>query len=346
MTNATLEKQSPPPTPTQPPEETVWKRYSAHNEAPLSTVGSLALHALFIGLLLLLGVVASMFGLNNRKQQPVELVQVVKGQGGIPGTPGTPGGPPGQEKNTTRPEEDVKKERQPREEFKDERVKLDAGQIASLPQAIRNDPDAEMYISRGHPNLEIFTRIGSKIRLPDPPSQGTGGSGTKDGAGQGGQGGTGGDGGDPNGKISRREKRMLRWTMVFDTSSGDNYVAQLRSLGAILGIPTTPQGGDYRLVRDLSRRPVRLLDEDFTALRRIQWTDSNPKSARDIANTLGLPYIPTHFIAFMPESLEQKLADLEKRYRGLDEDQIFETRFRIARTGVGYEPQVIFQTPK
>ncbi len=334
--------------PDAPPDESVWKRYSRHNEAPLSGIGSLALHALFIGLLLLLGVIASMFGLAApQKKQPVELGQIVHGTGDA-GAPGTPGGPASQENNKKPPTEDIKQPpERSREQFPDQREKLDASQIAALPQSIRNDPDAQIFIKRGHPNLEIFNRVGVKIRLPDPPGkEGPGGVGQQAGPGSGGQGGQGGDGGDPAGKLSRREKRMLRWTMMFDTTSGESYVAQLRSLGAILGIPKSPQGGDYWLVRDLGRRPAQLLNEDWTKLGRIQWTDSSQKSARDLADTIRLPFTPTHFIAFMPQSLEAKLAALEKAFKGLDEDQIYETRFQVVRTGSGYEPRVVFQMPK
>ena len=37
-----------------PPEQRLWQRYSPHNEAPLSGVTSTVIHALVIGLLLLI----------------------------------------------------------------------------------------------------------------------------------------------------------------------------------------------------------------------------------------------------------------------------------------------------
>lgn len=333
MANATLERQ--PQQPERPPEESVWKRYSPHNEAPLSTVGSLALHALVIGLLVVVGIVMTMLGINERKNKPVEFVTIEQP---APGAPGTPGGAAGQAKAKN----PLREKRQAFPEKKhpqvDPRPKLDVNFIAALPVQLQNDPAFQEHIKVGHPNLENFLRIGPPLELPPL----AGDPGENPGTGPGGQGGQGGQGGSSEIRINR----MLRWTMLFDTTTGQSYVAQLDSLGAILGIPKKPEGGDYWLIRDLKRRPARLLDEDWTKLRRIQWTDSNPKSAYDVATALRLNAVPTHFIAFMPESLELKLAQLEKAYKGLDEKQIFETKFTIVRTGSGFEPRVFSQTQK
>ena len=43
-----------PQTPEAPPAEHFWKRYSPHQELPLSTVASLALHGMVAALILLL----------------------------------------------------------------------------------------------------------------------------------------------------------------------------------------------------------------------------------------------------------------------------------------------------
>jgi hypothetical protein len=54
---------------------------------------------------------------------------------------------------------------------------------------------------------------------------------------------------------------------------------------------------------------------------------------------LGLPNRPSHFAAFMPETLEKKLFDLEKAHaRGRQEDDIAKTIFRVKRAGNAYEP--------
>jgi hypothetical protein len=148
--------------------------------------------------------------------------------------------------------------------------------------------------------------------------------------------------------VTKQQERMLRWTMSFNTRTGEDYVRQLRGLGAILAVPVHKEGQqpDYRLVRDLSRRPAKLLDEDLSKIRSIYWIDDKPRSVQEVMNVLQLKLQPPHFVAFMPDKLEQKLLQLEKAYRGLAEDQIEETKFRIVERDGRFEPQVVEQTPK
>src|SRR6516165_7572823 len=80
--------------PLLPPEETFWKRYSPHNEAPLSGVSSTVLHVLMI--LLLLGIIAMQNALkldDEFRPPPVDPVRLNLGGGG--GSPSGSGGGPG-----------------------------------------------------------------------------------------------------------------------------------------------------------------------------------------------------------------------------------------------------------
>jgi hypothetical protein len=74
--------------------------------------------------------------------------------------------------------------------------------------------------------------------------------------------------------------------------------------------------------------------------------DDKAQSVNDVMSILGVNLRPSHFVAFMPEELEKKLLRLEKAYRGLAEDQIEETKFRMIERNGRFEPQVIEQTPK
>jgi hypothetical protein len=145
---------------------------------------------------------------------------------------------------------------------------------------------------------------------------------------------------------------MLRWSMVFNTRTGEDYVRQLRGLGAVLAVPVKesplPKGPppEYKLVRDLSRLPAQLLDEDLSQINRISWEDKDPRSVQEVMSALGLRLRPSHFKAFMPLKLETKLFELERDHRGLAEDQIEETKFRIVEKNGRFEPQVIEQTPR
>ncbi|MGH7224003.1 MAG: hypothetical protein ACRELF_12300, partial [Gemmataceae bacterium] len=198
--------------------------------------------------------------------------------------------------------------------------------------------------------FQALSDVTSKLRLPDrkPSGRGQGGTGSGGGSGDGKGTGTGNGQGPGKGTLTQREKRMLRWSMLFNTSSGANYVSQLRGLGAILAIPVREddKGREYKLF-DLSTRPASELKKDISEIQRIYWIDNTPQSVRDVLTVLDirLPRMPSHFVAFMPEELEQKLHRLEKVYLkkhhpGRTEENISETKFRIKTRGGKYEPEV------
>ena len=136
---------------------------------------------------------------------------------------------------------------------------------------------------------------------------------------------------------------MLRWSMIFDTRTGMDYLNQLRGLGAILAIPTGADGKTYKIVRNL-HPPAKLLDEDISKINRIFWVDDRPESVRSLMSALGYRQVPSHFVAFMPLELEQELFELEKTFAGRSEDQIDSTTFRVVRsTKGGYKPTVSAQ---
>jgi hypothetical protein len=135
--------------------------------------------------------------------------------------------------------------------------------------------------------------------------------------------------------LTQRQKRMLRWTLHFNTNNGPDYVGQLHGLGAILAIPVQERPEPvYKVVSDLARRPARLLPEDVSKIQRIYWIDNNPQSVGDAMAALGLPLRPSYFVAFLPEEVENRLFELEKaQARGRPEDDIHETRFRVKAVG-------------
>lgn len=169
-----------------------------------------------------------------------------------------------------------------------------------------------------------------------------------DGAGGGekaGEAGQGGPGNGPDDKSAIRQKRLLRWNLVFDTSTGDSYRRQLIALGAILAVPQP--GGRYMVIRDLKTVPAKGKVEDLSALKRIFWIDQNRDTVSKLAAALGLTPAPEHFVAFFPERLENELFEKERKYRGLPENRIGETRFEVRpKQGGQYEPVVIEQTEK
>jgi hypothetical protein len=332
-----------------PPDEAFWVRYSPHAEMPLSGVSSFALHALIFGLLLLCAYPLSFLFNKPVHQVPVEAVRFDVGGGGgnLKGEGDGPGGP------RTRPPEEVGgNETNPQENPSKDPLKQPELDRPRLPELAKQyNPESLRILNQPNPppNITAFTKLSEDARKAlalgprHDPGKGRGGEGSGGGAGSGRGTGEGNATGEGKANLTQREKRMLRWTMLFTTENGNDYLKQLRGLGAILAIPVKEAGGerDYKIVRDLSSKPAELLTEDIGKIQRIYWIDDKPGSVAQMMTALGLTIRPSHFVAFMPEKLEDQLFDLEKKAaKGRSEDQIAETRFKVKRVGDRYEPEL------
>jgi len=206
------------------------------------------------------------------------------------------------------------------------RAKIDPGQVSDVIPLTATE--ARRYLQEGNLAAASFAKIKDDARrdLMNGLGDGTAGTGTK---------GTGTGSGD----INARQKRVLRWTMMFDTSNGADYARQLQAMGALLGIPGPD--GKYRVVRNLTP-PAQLLNEDITKIQRIFWIDDKPDSIGPLLQALRLAPAP-HVVAFFPEKLEKELLAKELRFRNRAENEILETRFRVLRRGSTFEPVVIDQ---
>jgi hypothetical protein len=338
-----------------PPDERFWQRYSPHAELPLSSAGSFVVHILFFGLLILASFLGTLF-FNSNRSLPVEAVQLSggggnpKGVGEGPNTGDVPqeAAPPSNDKpaTTTVPNEDV-----PPPDLKIN--------PATPPKPKFNEPGRQITMDESNKTLQNLRLRAGTIPTPgssssSSPGYGKGGRGSGGGSGDGKGPGVGNASGPGVGTPTQREKRMLRWSMLFNTSNSSDYVAQLRGLGAILAIPVREDAAkgicDYKILRDLSTsHPAKFSDEDIHNIQRlVRWVDENPESVRGVMAVLRLNLKPSHFLAFMPEELEEKLLRLEidylkRNHRGHKEDDIKATKFRIkVRTGK-YEPEVTKQ---
>jgi hypothetical protein len=209
---------------------------------------------------------------------------------------------------------------------------------------LAQDPDAQRYIAENNLALAGIQKMSRDARdqLMKGLAQGTGQAGNPNAPRGPGDGGNNGKGG--TGTLSQSQKRVMRWTMLFDTQSGADYVRQLDALGAIIGVPMPNE--QYKIIRNLKQKPAQGQVEDLTKINRIFWVDNNPESVQSLANGLGLKPTPELLVAFFPKNLEEKLAKLERDYKKLEEDQILETRFRVVKKGGVYEPVVLDQRPK
>jgi hypothetical protein len=120
--------------------------------------------------------------------------------------------------------------------------------------------------------------------------------------------------GSGTGEIAKRRDRVDRWTMVFTTSSGQDYADQLARLGAWIAVP---EETGYWLYKDLQSRPCRGEMDDLKSINRIFWVDDKPDSVMGLCRALGikapkpLPNQGPQVAVFFPANLEEQLAQLE-----------------------------------
>jgi hypothetical protein len=323
-----------------PPDERFWKRYSPHHELPISSATSAGLHASVLALLVVVAAVLANRGPGGRPMPPVEVLVVgtSKGDGG-PGGAGQGILARGQER--VGPEADQPKvdEDVPHEPLRPPQAKLpplmpekderrDGRGISEQTQELSNRLSV-----LGRETREKLDRLTRKSGVP-------GGEGPEDGPGKPGR----------RGRLDPRQQRQLRWTMVFNTRDGGDYLRQLDALGAFLAIPGTD--GRYRLVRNLKQRPAVPKEEDLSEINRINWIDDRAPSAQALAYALGLSWKPDHVVAFFPDRLEKELlakelAHLRRTDPKRTEDDILETSFAIRPAGPrGYEAVVVSQRLK
>jgi hypothetical protein len=325
------------------PEERFWVRYSPHHEMPLSGVSSFAVHALALGLLVI-GYFLLPSPFKKHDQIPFEPVSIA-GSSDNKGGPGVGPGAPG-----AMPEENLGNEKGKQPE-KPEGTKQP---LPNLPDAtaslvpFKADNGAVRPIQGGNENIDRFVQLDQQLK--NSLRQGSNGSPDQRGPGTGGGRDRGNDKGvSPNPGPNRRdlssprEKRMARWRIIFDRLQGEAWVRELDGIHAILAIPTGNR--EYKVIRDLKKRPAMLLNEDVTKINRIYWFASQPE---DLARTLGLKTIPPAVVVFIPEELEDQLFKLELSYKGRTEREIekgnYETEFKLQHLPGGkYEPYVISQ---
>jgi hypothetical protein len=325
--------------PPVPPEEKFWQRYSPHHEFPLSSVISICLYTL-AGLLAWAVVVYAMKHMDDGGSLPVGDI-VIAGGGGNEEGEGEKGAgdlPPVKRTEAAGAKKEIASSAQPT--AKD----VDLKDVVPDPVELLEQKDPSVrFIDESNVAMANFKQISRDARQQLMaglgPSKGKGGSGEGGGKGKGKGKGEGDLEGDGKQTLNVRQKRVLRWVMQFNTFNGDDYLAQLRELGAILAIPD-PQAGGYLVIRNLQRLPAKGEREDLADIKRIFWIDDKPPSVDSLARALGLFARPPHIVAFFPEKLEKELLQKELQYGGKREEDIKETRFRVVRRGRTYVPEV------
>jgi len=319
-----------------PPAEEFWLRYSPHHEFPLSSITSVTLHILVVVLLVLGAWLAIKLGFVHEGGLPVDAILLERGGGG-----GSQNGKEGATGSGDLPPEVVADKADPNKPVAPTLPDLPDTNVDPIRLPDFKDSDGKRVIDPGASNkaLESLKNLNEDARTKIFGSVGDkGGGGTGSGKGKATGSGTGDN---KNGKkLSERQKRMLRWTMFFNTRDGNDYASQLDSLGAILAVPTNADSTEFLVIRDLKARPAQGKVEDPAALQRIYWIDDKPESVANLTRALEIKTKPKLIIAFFPTELETKLAQLESDYAGRKGDDIAETQFKVIRSTGGYEVKV------
>jgi hypothetical protein len=331
----------------KPPEDSFWKHYSPHHEFPLSLLSSAMLHAIGITFLLLVafGIILAFRANNPVPFEAVRLADTGGGGGrktGIEEGEGVGRAPeenvkPGEKTEKSSPGEEVKRPELTQAQINDLKIQFNDEAV----RIIQSSKAAQAAMA--HIDQEVLRKLHDGLS----PALGEGGPGKGGGKDGGKDKGKGSGVGEGRASLSQREKRMFRWHLESRPRSGMDYLRQLHGLGAILAIPKPENPRDYYIVRDLLKRPTQLLNEDISKIQLIYWTPERPQLVHDVMQALDLQLRPSHFVAFFPVELEERLLKMELQYQGLKEDQITETWFEVVpESGGGYGVRVSNQTPR
>lgn len=313
-----------------PPEEEFWERYNKRLEFPLSTVSAVLLHVL-VGAVLVF-VLVRLMNRDEPPQVPLKLIEVAGLDGeGSAGSGGVD-------------DPFVKADGDPAKALLDslsDPSKLP--DVTDVKQTIKYlDPEGNLPASNS--NIAALADLDKKLR--DKLLGQREGSGTQKGTGHSGEAGKGPGGSGADSTIGRN----LRWTLRFKVSSGQDYIEQLKAMGAEILVTVPGSDPPKRfLIKDLnnptSHKVATDADENELA-RKIRFSDNRPSAVAEVSKALGLGFTPKSFWAFFPKSLEEDLERKEKNHRNRMPDQIEETVFRVTMRGGTYEVVVDEQSIK
>jgi hypothetical protein len=328
-----------------PPDEEFWQRYSPHHEFALSLSSSGVLHVAVLGLLVLAGIAGWLA--THARDVDVDAIEIAGGGGQLNGVGDKTTGPNQKEAVPDVPvATNLPKPETQQETIKDVNATPDPLIKPDQPLVRPIDPSVGLGKNLDAIGKQAMEKL-AQLQQGGTISKGRGGSGEGGGLGKGRGKGVGDLEGEGRMKISKRQQRQLRWTMVFNIRQPDDYARQLQGLKAILAIPIPGKENvkEYKVIRDLSQRPVRPKVEDVTSINRIYWVDDRPESVSSLARVLGVDPVPPYFVAFFPVELEQTLLKKELAYAGhKPEEKIRETKFQVRMAAGGnYEPYVIDQ---
>ena len=316
-----------------PPEESVWRKYSANHEFPISTLTSVALHVFVVMLVVLFGAMVFRWGTSEPPQ--VSTIRVFDPRE-------SPRGGGGQTDGGANPTE--LPDRNP--------GRIDDPEVTSA----RRLPDDLHIVTSNTPSTNADEDSKSfdrdfREKFPDPNAKigpkGRGGSGTGGGKGKG-NGPHDGDGSGEGGPALRTD----RWAIALSYTDGEGLYREWSNLHAIILVPEGKNAAgqsQYRVFYDLTTKAPRGRLETVESMQtqgRIWFTDHNADSVAALARYLGYSTPPKFIAFFIPKKLEDELLAKEMAYaKKKDEAQMqgYETTFRVSRVGDRFNATVIEQ---
>jgi hypothetical protein len=325
-------------------DDRIWINYSRRRALPISVSTSAVVHITIIAAILL-GFL-SLFGRNEPTLVEFEPVIIAEAPGGGAGGTdaqsgfGEPTKPPADVAGVVAPQSrlPLKIPNEPLPEVKREQP--------TEPVSTPTDHDPRSPLERRFDNLPQVTSVRPLLKglLEGPPGK----TGIGHGAGKGiGTGPGVGEGDGSAGRLTQKQKRQLRWTLLFSVRGSADYLDQLSRMKAIIGVQY--QDKSIKLITNLRQRPAQLESGDRVP-DRIFWMDDNPEGVRSMAEELGIKPVPWRVIAFFPANLEDELLRKEKafgkRFGRESEDDFQETVFRVDERYGNIDISVIQQSGK
>lgn len=226
---------------------------------------------------------------------------------------------------------------------------LALGQMPQLTDINRLDKQAQINEVKDEIRERIKVDVGGDIEIPDGAAAALATLdkslrdkllGAKPGTGNGTTGGDFGKGNGPGGPgAGSTYARALRWVIKFDTSSGGDYVNQMAGLSATILVPSPDNKKLYIFKNPSAPKPLVVASDADLALlaQMIRFDDVRVKSVEAVAQALQLDYTPVAFLAYFPREIEDKLAGMEKAYRGKPIESIKQTTFKVVMKGGKYD---------
>jgi hypothetical protein len=322
--------------PMVPGDETVWEKYAPNGEPFLSSISSMLLHGLLLGIVLI--GIGWLFSGPKVELDELETVEIGNGEeGGGGGSTEGEGMAPG---NLSRPQDDVKKleeDKTPKPTLPEEDLKV---------KATKDEiPDPQDLVMEKIKNKPEAKKLGPVLKdaLEGLAGKGLGGSGQGGGEGTGFGKGKGSGVGDGTGRTNRRGRRQMRWELFWGNLDAHVYLQQTEAAG-MWPVVVDRNGNPMRVI-DYRQRPAKLELIDVKASKRNWFTDDKADSCANIASELGLDYVPAVVLFFYPIEFEEALLKKELAYAGRKEEDIQQTQFRIGFSGGKPTITVIKQVP-